>query len=109
MPTNTVPRLRRLRIDRHGRDRPCAEALEREVEDGHPTYKVPPTSLTLHILHMVLRPRSEGRSPRDLVSSPRHEASSCFYSNEEGKGLHGVSAKAARLVDWHCNYFAVKP
>ena len=47
VPTNTVPRLRRLRIDRHGRPRPCGEALEREVEDGHPTYKVPPTSLRL--------------------------------------------------------------
>ena len=45
MSKNTVQSQRRLRIDRHGRDRPCAEALEREVEDGHPTYKVPPTSL----------------------------------------------------------------
>ena len=42
---NTVKSQRSLRIDRRGRDRPCAEALEREVEDGHPTYKVPPTSL----------------------------------------------------------------
>ena len=39
VPTNTVPRLRRLRIDRHGRPRPCGEALEREVEDGH-SYRV---------------------------------------------------------------------
>ena len=42
---NTVPSQRRLHIDRHGRHRPCAEALEREVVDGHPTYKVPRTSL----------------------------------------------------------------
>ena len=39
VPTNTVPRLRRLRIDRHGRPRLCGEALEREVEDGH-SYRV---------------------------------------------------------------------
>ena len=32
VPTNTVPRLR---IDRHGRPRPCGEALEREWVDGH--------------------------------------------------------------------------
>ena len=39
MSKNTVQSQRRLRIDRHGRDRPCAEALEREVEDGH-SYRV---------------------------------------------------------------------
>ena len=68
MSKNTVQSQRRLRIDRHGRDRPCAEALEREVEDGHPTYKV-----QVHAL-IEFRPSTPKQGVRGLSGRGRNRS-----------------------------------